>query len=643
MEASVSRYAGLLTGTAPMLPCLLPTKDALGMKMAKMRAVDAAVRVLEREGISVAFGVPGAAINPFYAALRKHDGIRHILARHVEGASHMADGYTRAMPGNVGVCIGTSGPAGTDMITGLYTALADSVPILCITGQAPRAKLYKEDFQAVDIETIAKPVTKWAVCVREPALVPMVFQQAFHVMRSGRPGPVLIDMPIDVQMGEIEFDIDTYEPLPVYKPAASRRQAERALAMLNASERPLIVAGGGIINADASHLLVEFAELTGIPVIPTLMGWGTIPDDHDLMAGMVGLQTSHRYGNATFLESDFVLGIGNRWANRHTGSVDVYTKGRTFIHVDIEPTQIGRVFGPDLGIVSDAGAALAMFIAVAREMKAAGTLPDRGSWAATCLHRKRHMLRRTHFEQMPLKPQRVYQEMNGILDRDTCYVSTIGLSQIAGAQFLHVYKPRNWINCGQAGPLGWTLPAALGVRAADPARKIVALSGDYDFQFMIEELAVGAQHKLPYLHVVVNNSYLGLIRQSQRGFQMDFEVSLAFDNINTLPDGDAVSGYGVDHVAVAEGLGCKAIRVKSPNEFKDAFARAHQLMDEHQVPVVIEFILERVTNISMGAEVDNINEFEEILCLDPALSIKGSQDMAPVEPPTKTLEPTAAR
>jgi tartronate-semialdehyde synthase len=611
--------------------------------MAKMKAVDAAVLVLEREGISVAFGVPGAAINPFYSALRKHGGIRHILARHVEGASHMADGYTRAKAGNIGVCIGTSGPAGTDMITGLYTAAADSVPILCITGQAPRAKLYKEDFQAVDIETIARPVTKWAVCVREPALLPMVFQQAFHVMRSGRPGPVLIDMPIDVQMAEIEFDIDAYEPLAVYKPAASRKQAERALAMLNAAERPLLVAGGGIINADASDLLVEFAELTGVPVIPTLMGWGCIADDHDLMAGMVGLQTSHRYGNATFLESDFVFGIGNRWANRHTGSVEVYTKGRKFIHVDIEPTQIGRVFGPDLGIVSDAAAALRVFIDVALEMKAAGTLRDRTEWASACLHRKRNMLRRSHFDQVPLKPQRVYQEMNEILDRETCYVSTIGLSQIAGAQFLHVYNPRHWINCGQAGPLGWTLPASLGVRAADPTRKIVALSGDYDFQFMIEELAVGAQHKLPYLHVVVNNSYLGLIRQAQRGFQMDFEVSLAFDNINTGPDADAVRGYGVDHVAVAEGLGCKAIRVKSPNEFKEAFARAHALMAEHQVPVVLEFILERVTNISMGTEVDSVNEFEEILCLDPSLSIRGSQDMEAVDSPANLTMPVGVR
>jgi tartronate-semialdehyde synthase len=588
--------------------------------MARMRAVDAAVLVLEREGVNCAFGVPGAAINPFYSAMRQRGSIRHILARHVEGASHMADGYTRAKAGNIGVCIGTSGPAGTDMITGLYTAQADSLPILCITGQAPRAKLYKEDFQAVDIESIAKPVTKWAVTVREPALVPQVFQQAFHIMRSGRPGPVLIDLPVDVQLGEIEFDIDTYEPLKPYKPAASRKQIERAIAMMQRAERPLIVAGGGVINADASALLVRFAEITGVPVIPTLMGWGCIPDDHPLMAGMVGLQTSHRYGNATFLKSDFVFGIGNRWANRHTGSIEKYTAGRKFVHVDIEPTQIGRVFGPDLGIVSDAHAALEVMIEVAEEMRVAGSLRDRGVWQAECLHRKSTMLRQTHFDQVPLKPQRVFEEMLDHAGRDTCYVTTIGNSQIMGAQMLRVYEPRNWINCGQAGPLGWTLPAALGVRAADPTRKIVALSGDYDFQFLIEELAVGAQHKLPYLHVVVNNSYLGLIRQAQRGFQMDFEVSLAFENINSGDNPDAVPGYGVDHVAVAEGLGCKAIRVKSPNEFKDAFARAEAMMAEHQVPVVLECILEKVTNIAMGTEIDAVNEFEDILCLDPSLT-----------------------
>ena len=210
---------------------------------------------------------------------------------------------------------------------------------MCITGQAPRARLHKEDFQGVNIAEIAKPVTKWATTVLEPGQVPYVFQQAFHLMRSGRRGPVLIDLPFDVQMAEIEFDPDTYQPLPVYKPAASRAQIEKAMAMLNAADKPLIVAGGGIINADASDRLVEFAEILGVPVVPTLMGWGTIPDDHPLMAGMVGLQTAHRYGNAALLDSDFVLGIGNRWANRHTGSLEVYTKGRTFVHVDIEPTR----------------------------------------------------------------------------------------------------------------------------------------------------------------------------------------------------------------------------------------------------------------------------------------------------------------
>ena len=585
--------------------------------MTRMTAAQAAICVLEKEGISQAFGVPGAAINPFYAAMRQRGSIAHILARHVEAASHMAEGYTRAQAGNIGLCLGTSGPAGTDMITGLYSAQADSIPILCVTGQAPRARLYKEDFQAVDIESIAKPVTKWAVTVREPALVPRVFQQAFHLMRSGRPGPVLIDLPFDVQMAEIEFDPDTYEPLPVYKPAASRKQIEKALDMLAASAKPLIVAGGGIINADASDLLVELAELTGVPVIPTLMGWGTIPDDHPLMAGMVGLQTSHRYGNATMLASDFVLGIGNRWANRHTGSIETYTKGRKFVHVDIEPTQIGRVLEPDFGIVSDAKAALELFVQVARERKAAGQWPSYADWAGRCAERKRSMLRQTHFEQIPMKPHRVYEEMNQVFGRDTVYVSTIGLSQIAGAQLLHVYGPRQWINCGQAGPLGWTMPAALGVVASDPTKNVVALSGDYDFQFMLEELAVGAQFRLPYVHVLVNNSYLGLIRQSQRGFDMDYCVQLAFDNQNMDEADGTLRGYGVDHQAVVEGLGCKALRVTDPEQLQGALRQAQQMAAQHRVPVVVECILERVTNIAMGTEIDKITEFEAIDCRAP--------------------------
>ena len=572
--------------------------------MARMTAAQAAVEILKAEGVTHVFGLPGAAINPFYKAMKTNGGLQHTLARHVEGASHMAEGYTRTAAGNIGVCIGTSGPAGTDMITGLYSATADSIPILCITGQAPVAKLHKEDFQAVDIPAIAKPLTKMAVTVLEPAQVPGTFQQAFHLMRSGRPGPVLIDLPIDVQQAEIEFDVETYAPLPVYKPAATRAQIDRALDLLDEAERPLIVAGGGVINADAADLLVEFAELTGIPVIPTLMAWGSIPDNHPLNAGMVGLQTSHRYGNATMLAADTVIGIGNRWANRHTGGIETYTRGRRFIHVDIEPTQIGRVFAPDYGIVSDARAALELFVAAARER----SLPSRDGWAEECQERKRTMWRKTNFDNVPIKPQRVYEEMNRAFGPDVRYVSTIGLSQIQAAQLLHVFRPRHWINAGQAGPLGWTVPAALGVATADPDSTVVALSGDYDFQFMIEELAVGAQFNIPYIHVLVNNAYLGLIRQSQRVFDMDYCVQLSFDNLNA-PE---VNGYGVDHVKVAEGLGCKAIRVFEPVQILPALEQAKKMIVEHRVPVVVEVILERVTNVSMGLDIDTITEFEEL-------------------------------
>ena len=583
--------------------------------MAKMTAAEAAVYVMEKEGVTQLFGVPGAAINPFYAALKKRGTMKHILARHGEAVGHMAEGYARAKAGNIGVGACTSGPAATDMLTGLYSAQADSCPVLVITGQAPRARLHKEDFQAVDIEKMAEPVTKWAVTAREPALVPYLFQKAFHLMRSGRPGPVLIDLPMDVQLAEIEFDPDTYTPLEVFKPKASRAQIEKAIAMLNESERPLIVSGGGVINADASSQLVEFAEILGVPVIPTLMGWGSIPDDHPLQAGQVGIQCNNRYGNASMLAADFVLGIGNRWANRHTGTLDVYTKDRKFVHVDIEPTQIGRVFGPDYGIVSDAEYALNLFVEVAKEWKAAGKLKNRAAWAADCQKRKRTMQRKMDYDNVPIKPQRVYQAMNKYFGKDVRYVTTIGLSQIGAAQSLNVYHPRHWINAGQAGPLGWTISAALGVRASDPTGDIVAISGDFDFQFMIEEFAVGAQFNLPYMHVVVNNSYLGLIRQGQIGVgDIDYCVQLSFDNVNA-PE---VNGYGIDFVTVVEGLGCKGIRVFKPEDIIPAFEQARKLMAEFKVPVMVEIILERVTNLPMGPDIDKINEFGGALDVEDA-------------------------
>lgn len=576
--------------------------------MARMTAAEAAIKVMESEGVDVAFGIPGAAILPLYEAMQR-SAIHHYVVRHEEGGTHAAEGYTRAAPDRIGVCIGTSGPAGTNMVTGLYSAIADSIPILCITGQAPRAKLHKEDFQAVDVARITEPVTKWSVCVMEGAQVPWVFRRAFQLMRSGRPGPVHIDLPIDVQKEIIEYDPEFDARLEVGRPAPNPKAIERALDMMMAAERPVIVAGGGVIGAEASDLLVELAELTGTPVVPTLMGWGAIADDHRLNAGMVGLQTQHRYGNANFLRSDFVLGIGNRWANRHTGGLDVYTKGRKFVHIDIEPTQIGRVFCPDLGIVADAKLALEALVAAARAR--VGKLRDRAAWAQECAGRKRTMLRRTDFDNTPIKPQRVFQEINAAFGEDTQFVTAIGLYQIASGQFQKIQKPRHYIICGQAGPLGWEISACTGAKLANPAKEVVGVVGDYSFQFLIEELAVAAQYNIPFVVVVLNNAYLGLIRQAERGYNMDFEVQLAFENVNAPEIGE----YGVDHVRAAEAFGCIGVRVFEPGDIGKTLEWARREAAERRLPVVVDIITERVTNIAMGAEIDAITEFEEVVDL----------------------------
>ena len=541
--------------------------------------------------------------------MRAHARVsRHVLARHVEGASHMAEGYTRARAGNIGVCIGTSGPAGTDMITGLYSASADSIPILCITGQAPVARLHKEDFQAVDITAIAKPVTKMAMTVLEPAQVPGAFQQAFHLMRSGRPGPVLIDLPFDVQLAEIDFDPETYAPLPVYKPAATRAQAEKAMDLLVSARRPVIVAGGGIINADAAAQLVEFAELAGVPVIPTLMGWGAIPDDHPLMAGMAGLQTAHRYGNATLLESDLVLGIGNRWANRHTGGLDTYRRGRRFIHIDIEPTQIGRVFAPDYGIVSDAGAALELLVDVAHARKGNGTLPDWSSWVQSCQERKRTLrsgaptsttpgqaaagLRGDEPRVRPGDPVREHDRP--LADRRRPVPARLPAAAL------------DQLRAGRPARLdGASRPRRGRRRPADPGRGAVRR-----LRLPVHDRGAGGRRAVPP-PVPARAGEQRLPRADPAGaarVRHGLRRELSFDNINAPETG----GYGVDHVRVAEGLGCKAIRVTEPGAIAEAFAEAKRLMAEHRVPVVVEIVLERVTNISMGTELDNVVEFEEL-------------------------------
>lgn len=567
--------------------------------MPLMTAAEAAVRVMESEGVEVAFGIPGAAILPLYQAMLG-SRIRHITMRHEEAATHAAEGISRTTD-RIGVAIGTSGPAGTNMVTGLYTAQADSVPILTITGQVPRSQLHREGFQAVDIATIVRPVVKKSYCVMEPAQVPYVFREAFRICREGRQGPVHIDLPLDVQKALIWYDPETDAPLPVFTPEPNPRAIDRALAMVLAAERPLILAGGGIIRANASPALVELAEYLQVPVVPTLMGWGAIPQDHPLFVGLVGIQTQTRAGNAAFLESDLVLAIGARFADRHTGALEVYTRGRKFIHIDIEPTQIGRVLQPDLGIVSDAGTALRALLARARALT-----PPRppGAWVERITALRESLLRKMDFDQIPIKPPRVFKEINEFFDRDTVFVTAIGLYQIWSGQFQQVYKPRHYLVCGQAGPLGWEVPAAMGAKVACPDKLVVAVAGDYSFQFLMEEVAVAVQYRIPYVIIMLNNVYLGLIRQAEKyGYEMNTDVTLAY--------GD--DGNGMDHVAVMRGMGASARRVERPDELRSAFAWAVAEAERTQAPVLVEVMIEREADAAMGPSIDKIREFEPVI------------------------------
>jgi len=568
--------------------------------MPQMPAMNAVVEVLKDEGVDTAFGCPGAAVLPLYKALEQVGGIEHLIVRHEEGATHMADGWSRTT-GKVGVAIGTSGPAGTNMITGLYTAIADSVPILCITGQQRTDLLDKEGFQAVDIVEVAKPVTKWAVQIKEAATAPWIFREAFRIAQEGRPGPVLIDIPLDVAQQQIEYDPDLDAPLQLTTVQPHRPRVERALDMLLEAERPLLLAGGGVITADASEDLRALAEYLRVPVQVTLMGKGSFDEDSPLYAGMTGVQTSQRYGNASFLESDLVLAVGARFADRHTGQIDVYRGERRFIHVDIEATQIGRVFEPDLGVVSDARVFLRELLAEARRRNAHAEV---GTWRERVGELRSTMTRREDFDSTPIKAPRVYKEINEVFDENTYFVTAIGLYQIWGGQHQKAYKPRRYQICGQAGPLGWEIPAAIGVKKAlkntEPDTEVVGIVGDYSFQYMVEELAVAAQYDVPYVLIMLNNEYLGLIRQAEIPFDMNFEVDIHYDE------------FGTDNVKIMEAYGCSGRRVFDPAEVRDALEWARKEARSTSRPVLVEIMIEREANTPHGPAIDAVKEFEEL-------------------------------
>lgn len=556
-----------------------------------MLAAEVAVRILEDEGIEAAFGIPGAAINPVYKHL-KDSKIRHYIARHEEGAVHAADGYCRAS-GRMALAICTSGPGATNLITGLYTAQADSIPLIAITGQAATTLFGTEPFQCVDIAAIAKPVSKATWCVRKPAEVPRVLREAFRTARSGRPGPVLVDLPLDVQLEELDYDPASDASLAWTVPAPDPDLIRQAVDLIMASKAPIAILGGGVILSGATADFRALAEYLAMPFIMTYMGKGGLPYDHPLNAGHAGIQVGQPIGNRYFLESDLVLAVGCRFGDRHTGKRDTYIGRRKFIHVDIEPSQIGRVIPADVGIVADARLALT---ALLEEVKRRRYCAEPGERVRALPDLRRQLARKTAYDDVPIKPHRVFHEINRFFPPNTIFTAGCGITQIWSGQLQNIERSRRYLPSGGAGTLGYELPAAIGAKVACPEDPAVAIVGDAGLLFMAEELAMAGQHGIPITVIVINNGYLGLIRQNQRyAYGYEHGVNLCYSDGVVYPD----------NIRLVEAFGGRGERVFDPAGLEGAFARALG----SKVPYLIDVVVERECDCSMGASIDAVREF----------------------------------
>jgi tartronate-semialdehyde synthase len=485
--------------------------------------------------------------------------------------------------------------------------------------------LEREAFQAVDIVEIVKPVTKKAYCVKNPANVPWVFREAFKVMREGRPGPVLIDLPVDVQKAQIEYDPDTDSPLPIFRMQPSEKQIRKTLEMLMEAERPVMLLGGGVILADATREFLAVAEALQIPVVTTYMGKSGIPWNHPLMAGQVGTQCNTPSGNKVFLDSTTVFAVGARFNDRHTGDLEVYRGDREFIHVDVDPAQLGKNIMPDLGICADAKMTLE---ALLDEIEKNRVEPKPISINIPQL--RTELERKTDYDDIPIKPQRVFEEINAYFDEESIWVTCIGLNQIWSAQLQQISKPRHYLDSGGAGPLGWDLPAAIGAKVARPDKNVAMVVGDYGFQFCMDALPVAVMYDIPFVCIILNNGYLGLIRQAEKyQYDMDYEVQIWYEaqgarlekpqlqvagfggGSGKLPDESfnvdpGSQKRGFDFIKFAEACGATGERIFDPDQLQGAFKRGV----ESGAPYIIDVILERDTDASMGTAIDSIREFE---------------------------------
>ncbi len=541
-----------------------------------MTGAQALIRSLEMEGTEVMFGLPGGAILPVYDPLLEST-IRHILVRHEQGAGHMAEGYAHAT-GRPGVAMVTSGPAATNIVTPLCDAMLDSIPIVVVTGQVPLSAIGSDAFQECDTTGITMPVTKHNWLIQSAADIPTVIREAFYVATTGRPGPVLVDIPKDIA----NQTMDWYWPDGVDLPGFRAPQppdpglAREAARLILAAERPVIYAGGGILKARAAEALRRLAELTGIHVVTTLMARGAFPDDHPLCLGMPGM-----HGNYTAVtamqRADLLIALGSRFDDRVTGKVGAFAPGAKIIHVDIDPAELGKVRRPDVGIAADCRAAIeAITAAVEAELADTATIaPDRAEWNGTLAGwQKTYPLTYDQEEDGPLKPQFCIEQLRDNTPDDTIVVSGVGQHQMWTSQYWKFNHPYTFVNSGGLGTMGFAVPAAIGAKVGKPDRMVWAIDGDGCFQMTAQELVTASAERVPIKVAILNNAYLGMVRQWQELFYKErySEVYLSPD----LPD----------YVKWAEAMGCVGLRVENPEDVAPTIEKANAIDDR---PVVIDF------------------------------------------------------
>jgi len=551
----------------------------------KVNGAKALIKCMEKEGVDTLFGYPGGQIIPFYNELYDSN-MRHILVRHEQAAAHAADGYARAT-GKTGVCVSTSGPGATNLVTGIATAYMDSVPIVALTGQVPTSMIGNDAFQEADITGITQPITKHNYLVQDAKELPRIIKEAFHIASTGRPGPVLIDLPKDVQNTEIDFYYPEKVEMRGYKPTykGNIQQIKRAAEEILNSSMPIIFAGGGVISSNSSCELVELAETINAPVTTTLMGISSIPTDHPLYVGMLGMHGS-KYANYAIQESDLIIAVGARFDDRVTGKLESFAPNARVIHIDVDPAEISKNVKVHIPIVGDAKQVLKSLNKYVKRCNSGAWIEKINKW------KKEYPLAYKQMSPDVVMPQFVIEQISKVCN-DAIIVTEVGQHQMWAAQYFNYRKPRTFITSGGLGTMGYGFPAAMGAKVGRPDKTVIDIAGDGSFQMNSQELATVVQNEIPVVVVILNNGYLGMVRQWQELFY-ERRYSCTF-----------IKG-SVDFVKLAEAYGALGLRAERPSEVGPAIEEAVRSGRPAVVDVIVECEANVYPMVPAGAAINEI-------------------------------------